>query len=330
MRRRDILGLLGGTALWPLMARGQPAKLARIGYLIPAPLDAPVSRGIVASLRQAFAELGYVEGRTLDFELRGAEGRLEQLPGLAAELVAMQVDVIIASSTPAGRAAQRATATIPIVVGAMGDPVGDGLVASLSRPGANVTGTSFLGPELVPKRLALLKELIPSLSRVGVLWHPKAFSDATTATMVQQAADAAAGLGVQLRYVEARALDEFERAFADLAQLRADALFQFPNPTYYENRRRLAELAARDRIPAMWNSPEFVEVGGLIGYGANVVVANRRAAFYVDKILKGARPADLPVELPTVFELAINLKAAKALGLTVPSNMLATADAVIE
>ncbi len=330
MRRREAIGLLGSAVLLPLAARAQAPEVARVGLLIPAALDAPTSRATLGAVKQGFVELGYVEGKTIVFTERGAGGALDRLPALAAELVGLKLDVIIAASTPAGRALQQATRTIPIVVGAMGDPVGDGLVASLSRPGGNITGTSFLGPELVAKHLLLLKQLMPGVSRIAVLWNPAAFGEATTATMVKQAADAAANLGVRLDYVEARSADGFERAFADIAALGAEALFQFPNPIYYENRRRLAELAALHRVPAVWNSAEFVEAGGLLGYGANVVATNRRSAFYADKILKGAQPADLPVERPTVLDLAVNLSAARALGLTVPVEILASADRVIE
>jgi putative ABC transport system substrate-binding protein len=212
----------------------------------------------------------------------------------------------------------------------MGDPVQDGLVASLSRPGGNVTGTTFLGPELVPKRLALLKELMPALSEVAVLWHPGAFSEQTTSGMMKQVTDTAGGLGLKLQLVEVRRPDEFERAFSDMAKGHADAMFEFPSPMFFQERRRLADLAAKYRLPAMYNAKEFVEVGGLIAYGASVPELNRRTSIYADKILKGAKPSDLPVEQPTKFELAINLKAARMLGLDVPSALLSTADALID
>jgi putative tryptophan/tyrosine transport system substrate-binding protein len=242
----------------------------------------------------------------------------------------LKVDIIVAVATPAARAAQRATATIPIVVGSVGDPVLDGLVASLSRPGGNITGTTFLGPELVSKQLALLKELLPSASRVAVLWNPRAFSEQTTAGMVRQVKEAAPGLGLELRYVEVPGLDAFERAISDAANGHADALFQFPNPTFYENRKRLVDLAAQYQLPAMYNAREFVVVGGLIGYGASPLVLNRRTAFFINKILKGAKPVDLPVEQPTAFDFAINRTTAKTLGISIPQALLAAADEVID
>jgi putative ABC transport system substrate-binding protein len=331
MRRRKFIVLLGSAAVCPLGARAQqPTKPARIGFLIPSALDAPVNRDNFDAIRRQFAELGYVEGQTIMFEVRGADSRPDRLPALATELVALKPDVIIALSTPAGRAVHQATDTIPIVVGSMGDPVGDGLVASLSRPGGNVTGTTFLGPELVPKRLALLKELIPGLSQVAMLWSAVAFSRQTTDDMVNQAAEAAKGLGLKLNYVEARVVEDFEPAFTAAVKAQNDALFQFPNPTFYENRKRLADLAVQYRLPAMFNDRVFVEAGGLIAYGANVVDMNRRTATYVDKILKGAKPADLPIEQPTKFEFVVNLATAKTLGITVPPNLLSFADEVIE
>jgi putative ABC transport system substrate-binding protein len=260
----------------------------------------------------------------------GTDGTIDQLPAVASKLVGLKVDVIVALATPAGRAAQRATSTIPIVVGSMGDPVQDGLVASLSRPGGNITGTTFLGPELVPKRLALLKELMPALSEVAVLWHPGAFSEQTTSAMMKQVTDTAGDLGLKLQWVEVRRPDEFERALSDIAKGHADALFEFPSPMFFQERRRLVDLAAKYRLPAMYNAKEFVEVGGLIAYGASVPELNRRTAIYADKILKGAKPSDLPVEQPTKFELAINLKTARTLGLNAPSALLATADALID
>jgi putative ABC transport system substrate-binding protein len=332
MKRREFLTLAGGAALaWPLAASAQPTpKMARIGMLIPAGIDAPATHEVFGVVRQGLADLGYVEGRDVVFELRGGDGTSERLAALASELVDLKVDIIVAIATPAARAAQRATATIPIVVGSVGDPVQDGLVASLSRPGGNITGTTFLGPELVAKQLALLKELLPAASRVAVIWNPRAFSEATTAGMVKQATEAAKGLGLELRYVEVPGLDDFDRAIADAADGRADALFQFPNPTFYENRTRLVELVARYRLPAMYNTREFVVVGGLIGYGASPLVLNRRTAFFIDRILKGAKPADLPVEQPTIFDFAINRAAAKRLGLSIPQTLLAAADEIID
>ena len=332
MNRREFITLLGGgAAAWPLATRAQlTPKVARIGMLIPAASDSPVAREVFGVVRRGLADLGYVEGRDFIVEQRGGDGSNERLAAVASELVSLNVDIIVAIATPAARAAQRATATIPIVVGSVGDPVQDGLVASLSHPGGNITGTTFLGPELVAKQLALLKELIPAASKIAVLWNPKAFGEQTTAGMVKQTADAARGLNLDLRYVEVPALDAFERAISDAASGHADALFQFPNPTFFENRKRLVDLAAQYRLPAMYNSREFVAVGGLIGYGANPLILNRRAAFFVDKILKGAKPADLPVEQPTVFDFAINRTTAKTLGISIPQTLLTAADEVID
>jgi putative tryptophan/tyrosine transport system substrate-binding protein len=331
MRRREFLSVLAGTATWPLAARAQPApKIPRIGLLINGSSATSEVRANFDIVRQGFAELGYVEGQNIRFEERGSDGTIDRLPALASELVGLKVDLIIAFATPGGRAAQHATSTIPIVVGSMGDPVQDGLVASLSHPGGNLTGTTFLGPELVPKRLALLKELLPAISEIAVLWHPGAFSELTTSDMLKQVTDTAGGLGLRLQLVEARSPDQFERAFADMAKGRADALFEFPSPMFYQERKRIVELAAKYRLPAMYNAREFVEAGGLISYGANILDLNRRTAVYADRILKGAKPSDLPVEQPTKFELVVNRKTAKTLGIDVPPALLATADAVIE
>lgn len=282
------------------------------------------------AFRLGLTELGYIEGRNIVIEYRAADGKIERLPGLATELVGLKVDLIVALATPAGRAAQQATTTIPIVVTAMGDPVRDGLVASLARPGGNITGTTFLGPELVPKRLSFLRELLPTISRVAVLWHPGAFSEPTIREMLNEVAQAAGTLGVQLQLVEVRSADEFDHAFTTMVGARAEALFQFPSTLFFNERRRIVDLAARHRLPAMFNAREFVQLGGLIAYGANLAELNRRAAAYVDKILKGAKPFDLPIEQPTKFELFINLKTAKALGLAVPDRLLVGADEVIE
>jgi ABC-type uncharacterized transport system substrate-binding protein len=332
MRRRDFITVIGGAlAAGPRIVRAQRApKVTRIGFLIPSAPDAPATRETFDAVRQGLAELGYVEGRDIVFELRGGNGTVERLAAVASELVGLKVDIIVAIATPAARAARQATTTIPIVVGSVGDPVQDGFVSSLSRPGGNITGTTFLGPELVPKRFALLRELLPGASRVAVLWNPKSFSEQTTAGMVGQADHAANALGMQLQYVEVPGLEQFERAFAEAAEGRPEALFQFPNPTFFENRKRFVDLAAKYHLPAMYNAREFVEVGGLIGYGASPIGLNRRTAVYVDKIIKGATPADLPVEQPTIFDFAINRATANTLGITIPNTLLAAANQVID
>jgi putative ABC transport system substrate-binding protein len=275
-------------------------------------------------------ELGYVEGENILVEYRTADSRIERFADQASELVRLKVEIIVASNTPAARAAQRTTDTIPIVVPVMGDPVGDRLVASLARPGRNITGLTFLGPELLPKRLALLKEALPTASRVVALWHPGAYGERTMSDMMKETEAAARTLGVQLRLVAVQEPDELERAFSTIAGERADALLVFPSPMLFVERRRIVDLAAKYRLPSMAMGREFAELGGLIAYGASIPGLFRRSATYVDKIIKGAKPADLPVEQPTKFDLVINVKTAQALGIDVPSQLLARADEVIE
>jgi putative tryptophan/tyrosine transport system substrate-binding protein len=329
MKRREFITLIGAGVSWPLAARAEPREPV-IGLLLTGYANSPEMLADLDAIRQGLLGLGYSEGRNIVIETRYADGVIDRLPILATELVRSKVDVIVAFATPGGRAAQQATDTIPIVISAMGDPVQDGLVASLARPGKNVTGTTFLGPELVSKRLALLKELIPTISRVAVLWHPGAFSKETTTAMLTEVADAAGGLGVVLQHVEARNAGEFERAFNEMAKGSADAMLEFPSPMFFVERKRMVELATRYRLPAMYNAKEFVQLGGLIAYGASILDLHRRAAVYVDKILRGAKPADLPVEQPTKFELFISAKVAKEWGFTVPPTLLARADEVIE
>jgi putative ABC transport system substrate-binding protein len=314
----------------PLAAHAQqPTKVARIGYLVTGGLDSPETRILLDAFRQGLRERGYVEGQNLVIEYRAADGQLERFPALAAELVQLQPEVIVAQGTPAARAAQQATSTVPIVTPVMGDPVGDGLVASLARPGGNITGLTFLGPELVAKRLELLKEALPRVSRVAALWHPGAYAERTPSAMVQETEAAARTLGVQLQRVEVRGPDELDRAFSTMTRERAEALIVLPSAMLYNERRRLVDLAARHRLPAMYQAREMVELGGLIAYGASIPDLIRRSATHVDKILKGAKPADLPVEQPTTFELVVNLKTAEALGVTVPRTLLFQATEVI-
>jgi putative ABC transport system substrate-binding protein len=332
MDRRVFIGTLaGGLLAAPLAAGAQQAgKVYRIGYLSLGSLESPETRASLDAFRQGLRERGYVEGQNIVIEYRAADGKIERLPALATELARLKVDLIVAGSTPGARAARQATTTIPIIAPNMGDPVQDGLVASLARPGANLTGSTFLGPELVPKRLALLKEALPGVSRIAVLWHPGAFGERTMRDMVKETEAAARTLGVQLQFVEARGPDEFDRAFSAMARERADAFIVFPSVMLFIERRRIVALAAQSRLPAMYQSREFVELGGLIGYGASITEAVRRAATYVDKILRGTKPGDLPVEQPTKFELVINLKTAKALGLTIPPSLLGRADEIIQ
>jgi ABC-type uncharacterized transport system substrate-binding protein len=326
-----IAGALALAIVTPWLAAAQPpARVARIGYLLTSSLESPETRAVLTAFREGLGDLGYVEGQNIVIEYRSAEGRIERFADLARELVALKVELIVAGATPTARGARQATATLPIVAFAMGDPVGDGLVASLARPGGNVTGSTFLGPQLVPKRLELLKTLLPRASRIAVLWHPGAFSDRTMGEMWKETEAAAQTLGVHLQRAEVRAAADIEGAFSRMAAERADAVLVFPSTLLFNERARLVAFAARHRLPAMFNAREFVERGGLIGYGASLADLIRRSAIYVDKILKGAKPADLPVEQPTKFELTVNLKTAKALGLTVPRSLLVRADHVIE
>ena len=308
----------------------QPTKIARIGYLVTGSLESPEKRVTLDAFRQGLRERGYVEGQNILIEYRSAAGKLERFPTLASELARLKVDLIVAVNTPAARAAKQATTVIPIVTPVMGDPLRDGLVASLARPGGNITGLTFLGPELVVKRLDLLKQALPRVSRVAAIWHPGAYAEHTTRTMLQEAEAGARTLGVQLQLVEVRGPDELDRAFSTMTRERAEAVFVFPSTILFNERRRIVDLAARHRLPAMYQAREFVELGGLIAYGASIPDLFRRSATHVDKILRGAKPADLPVEQPTKFELAVNLKTAKALGLTIPQPVLLQADQVLE
>ena len=314
--------------LAPLAAEAQQAaKVARIGWLGDKPAGNPHLR---EAFLQGLRDLGYVEGRNLVIEYRSAEGKFERFPAVAAELVALKVDVIVAPGTPAALAAKQATRTLPIVFIAVGDPVTSGLVTSLARPGGNVTGSSILDPDLVGKCLEQLKQAVPGVSRVAVLWHPGAFPERTEKDILKGAEVAARSLGVRLQFVEARGPADFDRAFSEMTRARAGALTVLTGLMLFNERRRLVDLAAKNRLPAVYPSRDFVDAGGLMAYGANRADSFRRAATYVDKILKGAKPADLPIEQPTKFELVINLKTAKALGLTIPQSLLLRADQVIE
>jgi len=325
-----IVTLALGVLLAPLAAEAQQAgKVARIGILTGGSPEIPVEQAALDAFRQGLRELGYAEGQNIALDYRFAEERWERLSGLAAELVRLKVDVIFALYTPPALAAKQATSTIPVVAAAMADPVGDGLVASLARPRGNITGTTFLGPELVAKRLGLLKEALPRVSRVAALWHPGVYSERTMRDMLKETEVAARALGVQLQLVEARGPNDFDSAFSAMTRDRAGAFIVLPSPMLYREHRRIVNLAAKSRLPAMYQAREFVEAGGLMAYGANLADLSRRAATYVDKILKGTKPADLPVEQPTKFEFVINLKTAKALGLTVPQSVLIQADEVI-
>jgi len=303
----------------------QAAKVPRLGLLIPGSSSAFAPR--IEAFRYGLRDLGYVEGRNITMEYRFAEGQDDRLPALVAELIRLQVDIIVTDGEAAIRAAQHATTTIPIVMAVSGDPVGIGHVASLARPGGNITGLSFMQPEVSGKRLELLQEAVPTLSHVAVLWNP----DVPVSTLgFKETQTAAHALGLQLQSLEVRGPDEFDQAFAAMTSEHADALVVLSNPLFFEHRRQLAELAVKHRLPAIFLFREYVEAGGLMAYGANLNDMWRRAASYMDRILKGTKPADLPVEQPVKFELFINLKTAKALGVTIPPTLLFQADEVIQ
>jgi putative ABC transport system substrate-binding protein len=328
MDRRVFMGALtGGLLAVPLAAEAQPAaKVYRIGLLGTVPLTDPGTSHIWDGFLEGLRQLGYVEGQNFVIEGRYSEGRSERLPALAAELVQLKVDVIVAAATTADEA-KRTTSTIPIVMTNHGDPVGSRVVASLARPGGNVTGLSALSPALVGKQLQLLKEAVPRVSRVAVLSNPTHPSHPTS---LQEAEVAARSLKVRLQILEARAPTEVAGAFSTVTKESAGALLVLGDPMFFGERTRIVELAAKSRLPLMSIQKEYAEAGGLLAYGIDQRDSFRRAATYVDKILKGAKPADLPVEQPTKFELVINLKTAKALGLTIPQSVLGRADEVIQ
>jgi len=328
-RRKFIGTLAGGLVTAPLAAGAQQAaKAYRLGLLGGSPPNSPGGRRAWEGFFQGMRELGYVEGQNILVEGRWYGERTDRLPALAAELVRLKVDVIVAGAAPAPEAAQRATSTIPIVMANHNDPVGSGLVASLARPGRNVTGMSTLAPELVGKRLQLLKEAIPGISsRVAVLSNPTMPSQALE---LREAKVAAGSLKVQLQLLEARAPSDFAGAFSAMMKERAGGVIILTSPMFYAERTRIAELAAQSRVPAIYTYREYAEAGGLMAYAPSLRESFRRAATYVDKILKGAKPGDLPVEQPTKFDLVINVKTAKVLGLTIPQSLLLRADEVIQ
>ena len=300
----------------------QPKKIPRLGFLSPTSADSRVE-----AFRQGLRELGYVEGQNIAIEYRSADGKFDRLPDLALELVRLKVDVVVAVVTQASLAAKMATGTIPVVMIGVSDPVGSGLVVSLARPGANITGTSSMTAEIIGKQLELIKETLPKISRVAALWNPA--NPIFQAIQRRETEVAARALGMQLQFVEARAPDEIDRAFAGVAKERMRALLVLNDPVFTAQRKQIADLSAKHRFPTVSGTREYTEVGGLMAYGPSFPDMYRRAAYYVDRILKGTKPADLPVEQPMKFELIINLKTAKQIGLTIPPNVLARADKVI-
>jgi putative ABC transport system substrate-binding protein len=301
----------------------QPTKIPRIGCLYATSL----SSARIEAFRQGLRELGYVEGKNIAIEWRSSEGKYDRLPALVAELVRLKVDIIITGGAPAARAAKEATVTIPIVMTQVGDPVGSGFVASLARPGGNITGLSTLAPELSGKRLELLKEIVPRLSRVAVFGTS---TDPDNAQTLREVDLAAGALKVQLQHLDVLSPKDIEAAFRAATKGRADAVLMLVAAPVLGARTQFVDLAVKSRLPVIYNTRVLVEAGGLMTYGVNLSDLSRRAAMYVDKILKGAKPTDLPVEQPKKFEFVINLKAAKQIGLTIPPNVLARADKVIK
>jgi putative ABC transport system substrate-binding protein len=323
-----IVPLLLSLIVAPLAVDTQPTKqVPRVGYLSIGSSTDPARLRRFEAFRQGLRERGYVEGQTIALEPRWAEGMYERYPALAADLVRVPVDVIVAVGGAAAKAAQHATRTIPIVMSVVNDPVGSGLVPNLARPGGNVTGLSLMAPDLVGKQFEVLKEVVPTVSRVALLWNP---ANPASAPQVREAEAAARAVGVQLQLLEARSPQEIESAFAAMTREQAEALVVLTDSIFTNQVRQIAELAAQRRLPALYGLREHAEAGGLIVYSANPLDLERRAAIYVDKILKGAKPGDLPVEQPTTFQLVINLQTAEALGLTIPPTLLFQADEVIK
>jgi ABC-type uncharacterized transport system substrate-binding protein len=325
-KRREFITLLGGAAAtWPLVARAQQAgKVPRIGFLGSATLAG--SAKAVESLRTGLREFGYIEGTNISIEFRWAEGVYDRLPHLVAELIAMNVDVLVTHGTPGTRVAKQATATIPIVMAISGDAIATGLVSSLARPEANLTGSTFFLPQLNAKRLELLKEACPRISHVAALSNP---DNPVSRPIIPAMQAAAAPLSLIVEVARAQSPGEFSLAFAAMANSRVDSVVVTEDGEFAASFRAIATLALADNLPSI-GAKEYAEAGGLIGYGVNILALYRRAAYFVDRILKGAKPADLPIEQPTKFELVVNLKTAKTLGLAIPETFLVRADEVIE
>ena len=327
MERRTFIGVIaGGLLAAPLAAQGQQAaKVPRIGFL--GNSTAALEANLVGPFREGLRDLGYVEGQNILIEYRWAEGKYERFPALIAELIALKVDVIVTAGTPAALAVKKATTSIPLVMAAVGDPIGVGLVASLARPGGNVTGLSAIAPELEGKRLELLREVVPKLSHIAVLWNP---DNPFQPGSLKETRAAAQVLGIKVQLLGVRTAEDFPAAFAAILKERPDALLVLADRIFLHNRARIVDFEAKRRLPGMYPYRELVEAGGLMSFGPSYADMHRRAATYVDKILKGAKPADLPVEQPTKFDLVINLKTAKALGLTIPPSLLGRADEAIQ
>ena len=327
MNRRELITLLGGAAAtWPLAAHAQqPARIPRVGFL--GNSTAALEANLVGPFRDGLRELGYEEGRDIVIEYRWADGRYERFPALIAELIALKVDTIVTAGTPASLAVKNATTTIPLVMVAVGDPVATGLVASLARPGGNITGLTSISVEMEGKRLELLREVVPKVSHIAVLWNAASPIQVIEEGEVRAAARV---LGIKMLSLGVRTREEIDDALATIIGERPDALLVLADRLFLHHRTRIMDFAAQERLPGVQAYRELVEAGGLMSYGPSYADMHRRAAAYVDKILKGAKPADLPVERPVKFELVVNLKAAKALGLTIPPSVIFRADEIIE
>ncbi len=327
LNRRNLLVVLGASVFAiPLACFAQRlAKVARIGFL--GNSTAALEANLIGPFREGLRDLGYVEGRNLLLEERWADGKYERFPALIAELIALKVDVIVTAGTPAVIAVKKAATSVPVVMVAVGDPVGTGIVASLNRPGGNITGLSSIAPELEGKRLELLREVSPRLSHVAVFWNPL---NAFHTSAMQQLRAAAQAMRINVLPLAVGKAEELEGAFAAIVKARPDALFILADRIFLHNRARMMDFAAKNHLPSVNAYRELVEAGGLMSFGPSYEDMHRRAATYVDKILKGAKPADLPVEQPTKFELIVNMKTAKALGVKIPNSILVRADRVIE
>jgi putative ABC transport system substrate-binding protein len=327
MRRRSFMTLLGGAAVaWPLMARAQQsAKIPRVGFM--GNSTEALEANLVGPFREGLRELGYEEGRNIVIHYRWADGKYERFPTLIAELLAANVDVIVTAGTPAALAVKKATSTVPLVMIAVGDPVGTGIVPSLTRPGGNITGLSSIAPDLEGKRLELLREVVPHLAHVAYFLNP---ANAFHTVSVRQALIAAQAPNIKLQPHDVRKSEDLDAAFTSIIKERPEGLLILADRIFLHNRQRMMDFATQQRLPSVNAYHELVEAGGLMSYGPSYEDMHRRAAIYVDKILKGVRPAELPVEQPTKFTLIVNLKAAKALGLEVPPTLVARADEVIE
>ena len=325
MKRREFITLLGAAAAWPLAARTQGVNPAPVGYLFTS--EKAEGQGLWDACREGLRELGYREGGNITLEPRWTEGHQEQLPNLVKELLGLNVAVLVTAATPASLAAKAATNTTPIVFVAVADPVSVGLVASLERPGGNVTGLSLLTSDLSGKRLELLREIVHNISRVAILMNPDNLSNTI---FLEQTQLAAQKFGIELNASNARRPDDVEKAFATAASQHTDALIVFDDPVLWSYRQQIVSLAAAQRLPAMYGYSDFVDDGGLISYGPDRLDQYRRTAIYVDKILRGGKPADLPVEQPIKFELIVNRKTATALGLSLPPPITVSADKIID